>query len=629
MRAWCTLLLLLCCGCISGSVSRQATRVRSAEQATALFTTHETVVSDKAWTDVVNATCDVAGGAVAHMDALSRSRTLVAQGFGFLVPAAAVVTSVHVNMSTRIIEPRPDATSVREFEVSLVTRDNATGQDVFWPTYVSVDAPGWKHNGSTISYPLVGNDTLWGSAVASGADVSNAQFGVGIRVRNTNVFYVPAVVECISVVITFDDDTQAGSTGAQVATTGAVVTTGSLQPPIVPPASTTTARIPNTTVAVGDATSTVTGTSEGLATEIVYISVVGSTLLLIAVSCGGWAFARFRKQHVHTERVFNSEQANESGSISGESDLDGDAELDGVILGETIGKGHFGTVLRGAWMHTEVACKQIDDDTGAEAIAAEARVLQQLQHPNIVRMFGIFYSNLKRTTYIVMEYAALGALDSYVRKHRKTMHETKRRVLLSDIARGMMYVSSRGLVHGDLAARNVLLFRTPGGGTSAKVADFGLSVACDRITETVNADTQPQQYHRLPTEHRTAIPIKYSAPEVLEEARFSSDSDAWSFGIVMWEVYSGGEKPFARMPATDVVKFVIKGGLRLQCPDTCSSPVYNLMCLCWSIRPEHRPSFATIYDELDVQPSDTGNTSSSDNIWVSSGSSGIDDDYQT
>ncbi|XP_026683146.1 tyrosine-protein kinase CSK [Diaphorina citri] len=144
-----------------------------------------------------------------------------------------------------------------------------------------------------------------------------------------------------------------------------------------------------------------------------------------------------------------------------------------------------------------------------------------------------------------------------------------------DTCSGMEYLESRKVVHRDLAARNVLISEQ----NVAKVADFGLA-----REETYSLDCGK-------------LPIKWTAPEALRCWTFSNKSDMWSFGILLWEIYSFGRVPYPRIPLADVVKHVEKG-YQMEAPEGCPPEVYEMMRQAWSLQPELRPTFRQLKAKL-------------------------------
>ncbi|MEQ2263331.1 Ephrin type-A receptor 3, partial [Xenotaenia resolanae] len=154
--------------------------------------------------------------------------------------------------------------------------------------------------------------------------------------------------------------------------------------------------------------------------------------------------------------------------------------------------------------------------------------------------------------------------------------------MLRGIASGMKYLSDMGYVHRDLAARNILV----NSNLVCKVSDFGLS----RVLE----DDPEAAY----TTRGGKIPIRWTAPEAIAYRKFTSASDAWSYGIVLWEVMSYGERPYWEMSNQDVIKAVDEG-YRLPPPMDCPATLYQLMLDCWQKERNNRPKFEQIVSILD------------------------------
>lgn len=154
--------------------------------------------------------------------------------------------------------------------------------------------------------------------------------------------------------------------------------------------------------------------------------------------------------------------------------------------------------------------------------------------------------------------------------------------MLRGIAAGMKYLSDMGYVHRDLAARNILI----NSNLVCKVSDFGLS----RVLE----DDPEAAY----TTRGGKIPIRWTAPEAIAFRKFTSASDVWSYGIVMWEVVSYGERPYWEMTNQDVIK-AVEEGYRLPSPMDCPAALYQLMLDCWQKDRNSRPKFDEIVNMLD------------------------------
>uniref|UniRef100_A0AAQ5Y240 Tyrosine-protein kinase n=1 Tax=Amphiprion ocellaris TaxID=80972 RepID=A0AAQ5Y240_AMPOC len=253
-----------------------------------------------------------------------------------------------------------------------------------------------------------------------------------------------------------------------------------------------------------------------------------------------------------------------------------------VLLGELLGKGNFGEVFKGTLQRDKmpVAVKTCKEDLPPELkirFLSEARILKQYDHPNIVKLIGV--CTQRQPIYIVMELVPGGDFLSFLRK-RKDELKTKQLLRFAvDAAAGMAYLESKNCIHRDLAARNCLV----GDSSVLKISDFGMSRQED---DGVYSSSGLKQ-----------IPIKWTAPEALNYGRYSSESDVWSYGILLWETFSLGVCPYPGMTNQQAREQVEKG-YRMACPQRCPDDVYKLMQRCWQYNPEDRPKFSELQRDL-------------------------------
>ncbi|CAG9816838.1 unnamed protein product [Phaedon cochleariae] len=241
-----------------------------------------------------------------------------------------------------------------------------------------------------------------------------------------------------------------------------------------------------------------------------------------------------------------------------------------LMIRESIGKGEFCEVMLGKWKNNKVAVKVLKDSSEAEAI-----LMKSLHHENLVNLLGIVRK--KDQIYLVTEYMSKGSLVDYLRS-RGRQHVTKKDQInfAFDTSSGMEYLEKMHVVHRDLAARNVLIAENG----KAKVSDFGLA-----------------RNEKNATSESAKLPIKWTAPEALKQNKFSNKSDMWSFGILLWEIYSFGRVPYPRIPLADVVKHVEKG-YNMEAPEGCPPEVYEIMRQAWDLNPDKRPNFQEVKTKL-------------------------------
>ncbi|KAJ3586862.1 hypothetical protein NHX12_013254 [Muraenolepis orangiensis] len=213
---------------------------------------------------------------------------------------------------------------------------------------------------------------------------------------------------------------------------------------------------------------------------------------------------------------------------------------------------------------------------------SEASIMGQFDHPNIIRLEGV--ATKSSPVMILTEFMENGSLDSFLRQNDGQFTVIQLVGMLRGIAAGMKYLCDMNYVHRDLAARNILV----NSNLVSKVSDFGLS----RFLEDDTSD--PTYTSALGGK----IPIRWTAPEAIQFRKFTSSSDVWSYGIVMWEVMSYGERPYWDMSNQDVIN-AIEQDYRLPPPMDCPSALHQLMLDCWQKDRNNRPKFSQTVGTLD------------------------------
>ncbi|KAF3690914.1 Megakaryocyte-associated tyrosine-protein kinase [Channa argus] len=247
-----------------------------------------------------------------------------------------------------------------------------------------------------------------------------------------------------------------------------------------------------------------------------------------------------------------------------------------LTLGENIGEGEFGAVYEGDYMGQRVAVKTIKCDVTAQAFLQETTVMTKLQHKNLVRLLGVI---LHKGLQIVTELMSKGNLVNFLRtRGRSVVNSVQLLHFALDVCEGMEYLESKKLVHRDLAARNVLVSDDH----VAKVSDFGLTKLDSKVSD------------------KAKLPIKWTAPEALKKEKFSTKSDVWSYGVLLWEIFSYGRQPYPKIPLMEV-KEKVEGGYRMEAPEDCPPGAYALMRVCWEQEPRKRPAFHKLREKLEQE----------------------------
>ncbi|XP_039984349.1 tyrosine-protein kinase receptor Tie-1 isoform X3 [Xiphias gladius] len=273
-------------------------------------------------------------------------------------------------------------------------------------------------------------------------------------------------------------------------------------------------------------------------------------------------------------------------------------EWEDIKFEDVIGEGNFGQVIKamikkdGNKMSAAIKMlKEFASENDHRDFAGELEVLCKLgQHPNIINLIGACEN--RGYLYIAIEYAPYGNLLDFLRKSRvletdpafakehgtaSTLTSQQLLQFAVDVATGMHYLSDKQFIHRDLAARNVLV----GDNLVAKIADFGLS--------------RGEEVYVKKTMGR--LPVRWMAIESLNYSVYTTKSDVWSFGVLLWEIVSLGGTPYCGMTCAELYE-KLPQGYRMEKPKNCDDEVYELMRQCWRDRPYERPPFSQISVQL-------------------------------
>ncbi|KAL3289724.1 hypothetical protein HHI36_023122 [Cryptolaemus montrouzieri] len=288
-------------------------------------------------------------------------------------------------------------------------------------------------------------------------------------------------------------------------------------------------------------------------------------------------------------------------------DLDWEIPRELLELGKTLGEGAFGKVVKAeahgllkSGMNCVVAVKMLKEghtDNEMMDLVSEMEMMKMIgKHINIINLLGCCTQN--GPLFVIVEFAPHGNLRDFLRQHRPSsgyepaigMVEKEKKTLTQkdlvsfayQVAKGMEYLASRRCIHRDLAARNVLVSDD----YILKIADFGLA-----------RDIHCNDYYRKTTDGR--LPVKWMAPEALFHRVYTTKSDVWSYGILLWEIMTLGGTPYPSVPSVEKLFQLLRNGHRMEKPPCCSLEIYLLMRECWSYQPNERPTFSELVDDLD------------------------------
>ncbi|NXX83711.1 JAK3 kinase, partial [Urocolius indicus] len=270
-----------------------------------------------------------------------------------------------------------------------------------------------------------------------------------------------------------------------------------------------------------------------------------------------------------------------------------------------LGKGNFGRVELcrydplGDSTGELVAVKKLQQDSAKELqdFEREIQILHSLQHDFIVQYRGVCYSRGRRGLRLVMEYLPNGCLRDYLQKNQPRLDHRSLLLYAWQICKGMEYLGAQRCVHRDLATRNILVESE----THVKIGDFGL------------AKLLPQDKDYYVVREPGQSPVFWYAPESLADNVFSRASDIWSFGVLLYELFTYSNKTkspseeFLRMMGTEKAAQIIchllellKDNRRLPVPSGCPMEVYTLMLSCWAFTPGARPTFGELAPKIEA-----------------------------
>ncbi|KAL5468995.1 hypothetical protein EMCRGX_G030158 [Ephydatia muelleri] len=269
---------------------------------------------------------------------------------------------------------------------------------------------------------------------------------------------------------------------------------------------------------------------------------------------------------------------------------------------QMIGEGAFGDVhlaevsgLRGFDRPADVAVKQLrlsdfiarhgHHSQQMEDFLREAKEMAKVNHPRVVKLLGV--CTLDYPLLLIEEYMNQGDLLAVLKDSRPSLPLVTQLKYASHVADGMNYLASElNCVHRDLAARNILVHKYPSGEVEAKIADFGLS-----------RHLYSDMYKHTTSKPRP-LPAKWMALESLMYFIFTTRSDVWSYGVLLWEIMTLGRAPYPGVENRELLEQIEEKGLKLTRPKPCPNAIFEVILKCIEHTPESRPTFAALKDKM-------------------------------
>ena len=343
---------------------------------------------------------------------------------------------------------------------------------------------------------------------------------------------------------------------------------------------------------------------------IIICVVIAGCVIIVVIAFLGYRHYRYRKRFANYKYpVFDPNRLPENPLFGKDVNRSYNPKLqyleyprNDIMYIRDIGEGAFGRVFQATTPHlireeekTVVAIKMLKKDAERDVcdyFNREAEIISRFNHPNIVQLLGICF--VGKPLCLILEYMGHGDLQEFLQahhpyaSHRRSKNSTPKHIIdtkvqlqmAKQVAHGMVYLTEKRFVHRDLATRNCLV----NSNLDVKISDFGLAQHLGESDSYIGNKDE-------------TIPIRWTAPEALWQYRFTTFSDVWSFGVLLWEIFSFAQQPYAAM-SHEQVFLQTHQGHTLSCPSNTPLSAYHLMQKCWVLEHTQRPTFHTVMDTL-------------------------------
>ncbi|XP_077977340.1 hepatocyte growth factor receptor-like [Glandiceps talaboti] len=259
-----------------------------------------------------------------------------------------------------------------------------------------------------------------------------------------------------------------------------------------------------------------------------------------------------------------------------------------LLSNDMLGKGQFGRVVLGEFTDKnghirQVAVKSLKKNTNIDDVRKfleEGIMMKDFDHPNVLSLIGVCIDE-DQSPLIILPYMKYGDLKSYIEITDREFTLGKLITFSLNVAQGMAYLASLKFVHRDLAARNCMVDESE----TIKVSDFGLS-----------RDIYEREYYAS-EDKKAKLPIRWMPLESITNNIYNVKTDVWSYGVLVWELLTRGELPYASVDSWDISNYLEKGK-RLPQPAYAPDVLYELLLKCWHQDPSQRPDFSDICQQL-------------------------------